>query len=209
MHRHKQAGAEQAFLADERSDLRSPGGRPAPQDPILVIDARDGIREFVARVLATVGHPTQTAADAGAALVLLQQVQPSLILVSGHAQPSGGIPFLTRYHRLPPPHAPVIIFAASAHAAARAVGLHAGAWERRRCSLEEVLAVIKATAAERTTLPTSVALDPSGSVAVLAWDDGSVPCWLVAGDREDPNSGGAPHDVRTAESCDGPSRLTA
>ena len=200
MHQHDGAQVEQALLAHAPSELRRPDGRPVPRDPILLVDPRPGIRAFVGRALAAVGHPTLTAADAGAALALVQQVQPSLILLDARAQPAGGCRFLAGYHRLPPPHAPVIVFAATLQAAARAVPLPAGVWVRWRCELEEALAVIQATAAEGATLPPSVALDTSGRVAVLAWDDDGRPCWLAADGS---------HDGPTVGPCTDPSCLPA
>lgn len=183
MNKHDGVGAQRPSPADERPDLEGPGGRSVPQDPILVVGAGAGIRAFVARALAAVSHPALTATDDGAALVLAQQVRPCLILLDAWAPRMGDSPFLNCYHRLSPPHPPVIIFAGDSHTAARAVYASVGACVRKRCSLEEVLAVIKRTAAAGTTLPPSVALEPSGRIAVLAWEDASTPCWLVAGVR--------------------------
>lgn len=81
--------------------------------PVLVIDDDEGIREFVTVALKEEGYRVTAAADGRAALSLLRQDPPSLILLDLWMPEMDGAEFLSAYQLVPAPRAPVVIFAAS------------------------------------------------------------------------------------------------
>jgi two-component system, chemotaxis family, chemotaxis protein CheY len=89
--------------------------------PVLVIDDDEGIREFVKVALKEEGYRVTAAADGRAALSLLRQDPPSLILLDLWMPEMDGAEFLSAYQHVPAPRAPVVIFAASTEFAPVAV----------------------------------------------------------------------------------------
>jgi CheY-like chemotaxis protein len=81
--------------------------------PVLVVDDDEGIREFVSVALHEEGYRVLLAPDGLAALRLLHDDPPGLILLDLWMPELDGHGFLAAYRHLPAPRAPVVIFTAS------------------------------------------------------------------------------------------------
>jgi len=80
---------------------------------ILVIEDDDSIRDFIEMGLEDEGYSTAVASDGAAALSLIPQYQPNIILLDLHMPHMDGPAFLQAYRRLPVPHAKIIMLTAS------------------------------------------------------------------------------------------------
>jgi two-component system chemotaxis response regulator CheY len=93
--------------------------------PILVVDDDEGIREFVQTVLSDEGYEVRTAWHGAAALELLEQVSPSVILLDMRMPVMDGWEFARQYRERPGPHAPIIVVTAARDADDRAAQIAA------------------------------------------------------------------------------------
>jgi CheY-like chemotaxis protein len=75
---------------------------------LLVVDDDEGVREFMAMALASVGYEVVSAPDAAAALELLATSQPAVILLDMLMPNVDGWEFARLYEQRPGPHAPII-----------------------------------------------------------------------------------------------------
>jgi len=82
-------------------------------NPILVVDDDAGIRELISDTLGDEGYVVISASDGVAALLMLEEWQPSLILLDLLMPLMDGDEFLRRYRELPGEHVPVVVFSAS------------------------------------------------------------------------------------------------
>jgi CheY-like chemotaxis protein len=91
------------------------------QPRILVIEDDESIRDFIEMGLEDEGYSTAAAADGEAALSLIPEYQPNIILLDLHMPHMDGPAFVQAYRRLPTPHAKIIMLTASrdAHTAAQ------------------------------------------------------------------------------------------
>ncbi len=85
----------------------SPAGR------ILFVDDDESIREFVTMALTDEGYEVSTAPHGAAALDLVNERQPNLILLDMRMPVMDGWAFLKAYDGTPQPHAPIIALTAS------------------------------------------------------------------------------------------------
>src|SRR3954447_10342779 len=76
---------------------------------VLVVEDEPLIRDTVRVLIALEGCDARTANDGTAALAILEQWQPDLILLDLTLPDMNGATFIAAYHRTPPPHAPIIL----------------------------------------------------------------------------------------------------
>src|SRR5205085_754033 len=94
-------------------------------DPILIIEDDDDIRKVAQEALQAAGYVVRSASDGAAALRLLDEWIPKVILLDIRMPGMDGWDFLARYRDRPGPQAPVIVCAATSFYWKRA--LEAGA----------------------------------------------------------------------------------
>ncbi len=80
---------------------------------VLLVDDDESIREFISQALADEGYEVTTATQGAAALDLLDERQPNLILLDLRMPVLDGWGFLEAYRGKPGPHAPVVALTAS------------------------------------------------------------------------------------------------
>lgn len=80
---------------------------------IVVVEDDDSIREVLAQTLLDEGFEVTTARDGAAALALVAEYQPHVILVDAKMPVVDGPTFITLYRQRPPPHAAIVGIAAS------------------------------------------------------------------------------------------------
>ncbi len=80
---------------------------------VLLVDDDEAIREFVSLFLTDEGYEVATAADGAAALELVTQARPDVILLDLSMPVMDGWEFSEAYRRLPGPHAPVVALTAA------------------------------------------------------------------------------------------------
>jgi CheY-like chemotaxis protein len=80
---------------------------------ILIVDDDAEIRQMLAEGLRAEGYAVTTAASGNQALGILQRSGPfALILLDMRMPEMDGFEFAARYHELPEPHAPLLVFTA-------------------------------------------------------------------------------------------------
>jgi CheY-like chemotaxis protein len=77
-------------------------------DRILVVDDDDSIRQIVRMCLVDEGYEVGEAANGAAALEMLAEFRPGLILLDLRMPVMDGWEFARRYQTLPGPHAPIV-----------------------------------------------------------------------------------------------------
>lgn len=87
------------------------------QKRVLVVDDDQSIRETVEMALADEGYHVQTAPDGAAALALVGQWQPDIILLDMKMPIMDGWAFAAAYRRQPEPRASIIVLTAAQDAA--------------------------------------------------------------------------------------------
>ncbi|MGI8916846.1 MAG: response regulator [Chloroflexota bacterium] len=78
----------------------------------LIVDNDEGIRDLATATLQDAGIEAVSVADAVAALQLIVQHQPGIILLDTMGSPMTDAEFITAYRNQPGPHAPVILLSA-------------------------------------------------------------------------------------------------
>ena len=92
-----------------RHDERRDGRMCAP---VLVVEADDGTRSLISGVLAEAGYevlPTADGLEALAAIKLMHDQSPSVVVVDATLPVMDAAAFLRAYRQLPGPHAPAVI----------------------------------------------------------------------------------------------------
>jgi two-component system chemotaxis response regulator CheY len=119
-----------------------PVGHRAGERRILVVDDDPGIREFVSETLADEGYEVVTAPDGAAALDLIRQGQPEVILLDMRMPVMDGWEFSRAYRELPGPHAPIIAVTAAPDAVARAAQIDADGYLAKPFELQQMLSLV-------------------------------------------------------------------
>jgi CheY-like chemotaxis protein len=83
------------------------------QRTVLIVDDDETIREFVAWALIDEGYNVLSAADGAAALEVLEQERPDLILLDMRMPIMDGQTFADAYRGRPAPRAPFVILTAA------------------------------------------------------------------------------------------------
>jgi CheY-like chemotaxis protein len=92
---------------------------------VLVVDDDEGIRDFIGMVLSDEGYEVMTASDGAAALELIEQRSPTVILLDMRMPIMDGWEFARAYRQRPGPRAPIIVVSAGREAASRAAEIDA------------------------------------------------------------------------------------
>jgi DNA-binding response OmpR family regulator len=110
---------------------------------ILVIEDDAAISEYLQMALTDEGYAVSRAQDGLLGLALAQQVQPVLILLDIRLPNMDGIAFLDAYHKLPPPHAPVIVITAGRSTEEDFATLNIAKFLSKPFDLDDLLGVVK------------------------------------------------------------------
>jgi CheY-like chemotaxis protein len=110
--------------------------------PILVVDDDPGIRGLVDLALSDEGYRVVTAADGAAALEVLAQQLPAIILLDMRMPIMDGWEFARTYRARPGPHAPIVVVTAAREATERAAQIAAEGVLPKPFRLAELLAVV-------------------------------------------------------------------
>lgn len=109
---------------------------------ILVVEDDDGIRDLVDLVLSTAGYEVLTAPNGAAALQLVGQARPDLVLLDMRMPVMDGWEFARQYRARPEPPAPILVLTAARDAAARAAEIDANGYLGKPFDLQELLALV-------------------------------------------------------------------
>ncbi len=90
---------------------------------MLVVDDNSAIREFIETVLIGDGYEVASVPDGRAALEIVAQFTPTLILLDLEMPGLNGQAFVAAYRQLPGPHAPILVISAAPDAAEQAARL--------------------------------------------------------------------------------------
>ncbi len=110
--------------------------------PILVVDDDSAIQSFVGMSLRNEGYDVLIASDGQAALELVGQHQPLLILLDMRMPRMDGHAFIEAYHQTAEPRAPIIILTAGRHLTAAEDISHAAAVLAKPFNLDQLLSLV-------------------------------------------------------------------
>ena len=110
---------------------------------VLVIEDDGVICQLVRIVLEEAGFRTVTAPNAGAALALLPDHRPGLILLDSSTGLVSEGEFIRRYRAQPAPHAPVILFTAGTDAAGRMARIGADGVLAKPFDVDDLVALVR------------------------------------------------------------------
>ena len=120
-----------------------------PAERILIVDDDESIRQIVHMCLSDEGYEVVEASNGQAALALVEDFQPSLILLDLRMPVMDGWEFARRYHALPGPHVPIVAFVAALNAEQECADLPTAGILNKPFDLDELLQAV------RTQLPVS------------------------------------------------------
>ena len=112
--------------------------RPAARR-VLVVDDDASIREFLDLALQDEGYEVVHAVHGAAALELVEQRQPDVILLDMRMPVMDGWAFARAYRQKPGPHAPIIVLTAARDAAESAAQIQADDFLAKPFDLGELL----------------------------------------------------------------------
>ena len=110
---------------------------------LLVIDDDASIREMLEMVLDSEGYEVLTAPHGAAAVKLLGQTRPDVILLDMKMPVMDGWEFMAWYRRLPDPKVPVVVLTAAQDDARRADEVGADAYVAKPFAIDELLRVLE------------------------------------------------------------------
>ena len=110
---------------------------------LLVIDDDASIREMLEMVLDSEGYEVLTAPHGAAAVKLLGQTRPDVILLDMKMPVMDGWEFMAWYRRLPDPKVPVVVLTAAQDDALRADEVGADAYVAKPFAIDELLRVLE------------------------------------------------------------------
>ena len=88
----------------------------APPLQVLVVDDDAELRDLVTIALLDEGYQVVSASNGAAALGRVETYRPDVILLDVDMPVMDGPTFAERYHALPGPHAPIVVFSAGGNA---------------------------------------------------------------------------------------------
>ncbi len=109
---------------------------------VLVVDDDESIRDFVSLALSEEGYEVMTAAHGAAALNLLGESQPDLILLDMRMPTMDGWEFSRIYRSAPGPHAPIVVLTAARDVTGRATQVQAEACLGKPFDVDELLDLV-------------------------------------------------------------------
>ena len=110
---------------------------------VLLVDDDDAIREFVTLFLTDEGFDVATAPHGAAALDLVGQIQPDVILLDLSMPVMDGWEFSAAYRRLPGPHVPVVALTAATDAVGAVQEIGAAGTLAKPFALDDLLAIVQ------------------------------------------------------------------
>jgi two-component system, chemotaxis family, chemotaxis protein CheY len=114
-----------------------------PDRRILIVDDDESIRELVVAFLTVEGYEAISASHGAAALEMLQNVQPALILLDMRMPIMDGGEFARAYRELPGPHAPLVVLTAAMDAGEESEEIGADGYIAKPFDLSDLLKVIE------------------------------------------------------------------
>jgi two-component system chemotaxis response regulator CheY len=112
-------------------------------DRILVVDDDESIRHIVRLCLADEGYEVFEAANGEAALQILAEASPNLILLDLRMPVMDGWEFARRYRLSPGPHAPIVAFVAALNVQQEVAGLDSAAILSKPFDLDDLLRAVR------------------------------------------------------------------
>jgi CheY-like chemotaxis protein len=109
---------------------------------ILVVEDDDSIRDLVDLVLSSAGYEVLTAPDGAAALQVIGQTDPDLVLLDMRMPIMDGWEFARQYRARPEPHAPIVVLTAARDAAERAAEIHANGYLGKPFDVDDLLTMV-------------------------------------------------------------------
>jgi DNA-binding response OmpR family regulator len=109
---------------------------------VLVVEDDDAIRDLVDLVLSSAGYEVLTASNGAAALQVIGNANPDLVLLDMRMPIMDGWEFARRYRASPEPHAPILVLTAARDAAARAAEIDANGYLGKPFEMQELLALV-------------------------------------------------------------------
>jgi len=111
---------------------------------ILIVDDDESIRQIVHLCLTDEGYDVVEAANGQTALTMLDNFQPSLILLDLRMPVMDGWEFARRYGSLPGPHVPIVAFVAALNAEQECAGLPTAGILNKPFDLDDLLQAVRA-----------------------------------------------------------------
>lgn len=109
---------------------------------VLVVEDEKEIREFVALTLSDEGYEVLQASDGAAALKVLDQHQPGVILLDMRMPIMDGWAFSQAYRQLPAKHVPIIVLTAATDAATFAAQINAEGFLAKPFNLADLIKLV-------------------------------------------------------------------
>jgi len=132
----------QVRLADASS-----GPLAEPPLQVLVVEDDAALRELVSFALLEEGYQVISAANGADALERVRRYHPEVILLDVQMPVMDGPTFAERYHALPGPHAPIIVFTAAGNAHRWSRRIRAAAYVDKSVDLWALAGLIRRCAA--------------------------------------------------------------
>jgi CheY-like chemotaxis protein len=114
---------------------------------VLLVDDDEGIRDFVRLALRDAGFEVTTAEDGKAALLLVAELRPAVILLDMRMPKMDGWQFSAAYRQTPKPHAPLVVITAARDASAYAAEIGADAFLAKPFHVKDLVKVVRRFAA--------------------------------------------------------------
>lgn len=111
--------------------------------PILVVDDEESLRELLVEALAAEGYSSLAVPHGAAALELLREVRPGLIVLDLRMPIMDGWTFARSYLAAPGPHAPIVVLTAAPDPPGAAAELGADAALAKPFALDDLLSVVE------------------------------------------------------------------
>ncbi|CAA9216657.1 MAG: hypothetical protein AVDCRST_MAG77-248 [uncultured Chloroflexi bacterium] len=120
---------------------------------VLVVEDDAGLRALLVEFFRGEGHDARAAEDGPAALHVVAQWTPDVIVLDRHMPGMDGEEFARIYRALPPPHAPLVLL--TGHAQPEAAGERVGtaAVVVKPFALDELLTTVARAAREPALIP--------------------------------------------------------
>jgi CheY-like chemotaxis protein len=109
----------------------------------LIVDDDESIREFVEVFLSGEGYEVVAAPHGAAALEIVYELQPALILLDMRMPIMDGWEFAQAYRASPEPHAPVVVLTAAIDAGEESEEIAADDYVAKPFDLDELLGVVR------------------------------------------------------------------
>ena len=109
---------------------------------ILVVDDDESTRDFLDMVLTDNGYDVVQATDGAHALVLLESLQPDLIVLDMRMPAMDGWHFAAAYRQRPGPRAPIIVTTAGIDGPAYAAQIEADAYLDKPFAMSQLLTCV-------------------------------------------------------------------